>query len=273
MTSTAHIQVTFDSILPEQQEWVIAHLAEAGYEGFEQSDRELKAFIPKPSFDQYYLKDIAFKYQLTYKIDTIAAQNWNAVWESNFQPIVVEDFVGVRAAFHERLPGVDHEIVITPKMSFGTGHHATTWMMMQQMKQIDFKEKIVFDFGTGTGVLAILAEKLDAKEVIAADIDDWSIENAKENILLNHCSHISIIQIDSMSTVMSFDIILANINKHVLLDNMEKMSSQLRNNGVLLLSGLLVSDEIDIVRAAKKHLLVFAGKYMRDTWLCLKFVR
>ena len=157
MTSSAHIQVTFNHILPEQQDWVIAHLAEAGYEGFEQSDRELNAFIPETSFDKHYLKELAFKYQLSYVVDTIPAQNWNAVWESNFQPIVVEDFVGVRAAFHATMKGVVHEVVITPKMSFGTGHHATTWMMMRQMKEVDFNNKVVFDFGTGTGVLAILA--------------------------------------------------------------------------------------------------------------------
>ena len=271
MTSSAHIQVTFDHILPEQQDWVIAHLAEAGYEGFEQSDRELKAFIPETSFDKHYLKELAFKYQLSYVVDTIPAQNWNAVWESNFQPIVVEDFVGVRAAFHATMKGVVHEVVITPKMSFGTGHHATTWMMMRQMKEIDFNNKVVFDFGTGTGVLAILAEKLNAKEIIAADIDDWSIENAKENISLNQCKRILILQSDSMSTDDVFDIILANINKNVLLENMEKMAGQLKKNGVLLLSGLLTADETDIVQSAKNNLLVFAGKVVLDNWLCLKF--
>ena len=273
MTSSAHMQVTFNPILPEQQDWVIAHLAEAGYEGFEQTDRELKAYIPETAFDKLYLKELAFKYQLTYNVETIAAQNWNTVWESNFQPIVVDDFVGVRASFHEPMSGVDHEIVITPKMSFGTGHHATTWMMMQQMKEIDFLNKVVFDFGTGTGVLSILAEKLKAKEIIAADIDDWSIQNAKENILLNQCRHITIIQTDSMCTYDKVDIILANINKNVLLDNMEKMAGQLKNKGVLLLSGLLTADEADIVQEAKKSLLVFAGKHELDNWLCLKFVR
>ena len=151
---------------------------------------------------------------------------------------------------------VAHEVVITPKMSFGTGHHATTWMMIRQMKEIDFKDKVVFDFGTGTGVLAILAEKLHAKKIIAADIDDWSIENARENISLNQCTRIHILQMDSMSTDDVFDIILANINKNVLLDNMEKMAGQLKNKGVLLLSGLLTSDETDIVQSAKKK---FAG--------------
>ena len=273
MTSSAHIQITFTSILPEQQDWVIAHLSEAGYEGFEQSDRELKAYIPESSFDKHYLKELAFKYQLSYVVDTIAAQNWNAVWESNFQPIVVEDFVGVRAAFHATMKGVMHEVVITPKMSFGTGHHATTWMMMRQMKEIDFNDKVVFDFGTGTGVLAILAEKLGANKIIAADIDDWSIENAKENIWLNQCTRIFILQMDAMSSDDFFNIILANINKNVLLDNMEKMAGRLKKNGVLLLSGLLAGDETDIVQSAKKNLLVFAGKEVLDNWLCLKFLR
>jgi len=272
ITSTGHIQVTFRDIQPEQQDWVVAHLDEAGYEGFEQDEHELKAFIPEKTFDQRYLQELAFKYQLDFVIETIAAQNWNAVWESNFQPVVVDDFVAIRAAFHAPIKGMKHEIVITPKMSFGTGHHATTWMMMHQMNGIDFNNKSVFDFGTGTGVLSILAEKLGAAKITATDIDDWSIANAQENLSLNHCSNTFVIQQDTVSTKGPFDIILANINKNVLLENMEAISLQLAKPGHLLLSGLLVEDEEDIVLAAKKNLLIFAGKESRDNWLCIKFI-
>ena len=126
-------------------------------------------------------------FQIGFSETTIEETNWNQVWESSFEPVVVDDFVAVRADFHEPIKGIKHEIVITPKMSFGTGHHATTYMMLEQMGKLDFKDKRVLDFGTGTGVLAILAEKMGAKKIIAIDNDEWSIENANENIKRNNC--------------------------------------------------------------------------------------
>jgi ribosomal protein L11 methyltransferase len=266
-----HIQITFTDIEPEQQEWVIAHLAEAGYEGFEEGEHELKAFILKNDYDRILLKDLAFKYQLVYSEQTIPSQNWNAVWESNFPPVVVDDLVAVRAHFHEPLPGVKHEIVITPKMSFGTGHHATTWLMMQQMGQIDFRDKTVLDFGTGTGVLAILAEKLGAKEIIALDNDNWSLENATENIQRNHCRNIHVKQAENARSEERFDIILANINKHVILDNISIIAGQLKTGGTVLLSGLLKTDQPEILAVSSRHMLVSAGAWEKDNWLCLKF--
>ncbi len=268
-----HIAITFIAIQPEQQELVIANLADAGYEGFEEKETELKAFVPEAAFEPSLLKELAFKYQLTYTVQTIAAQNWNAVWESNFQPVVVDDFVAVRAHFHEAAKGVEHEIVITPKMSFGTGHHATTFMMMQQMRDIDFRNKTVFDFGTGTGVLAILAEKLGAKKILAVDNDDWSIENAAENFSRNSCVAIELKKVDTAAVGESFDIILANINKNVILDNMAVLAGHVVPGGTLLFSGLLREDEKDIVDSAEKHLLVFAGRAEKDNWLCLRFIR
>ncbi len=135
------------------------------------------------------LNDLTSSLQLSFSKTIIEETNWNQVWESNFDPVIVDDFVAVRAHFHEPIKNVQHEIVITPKMSFGTGHHATTYMMMQQMRELDFAGKNVFDFGTGTGVLAILAEKLGAQKVIAIDNDDWSIENADENVKRNNCTN------------------------------------------------------------------------------------
>lgn len=268
-----HIAITFTAIQPEQQELVIANLADAGYEGFEENETELKAFVPEAAFEPSLLKELAFKYQLTYTVQTIAAQNWNAIWESNFQPVIVDDFVTVRAHFHEVAKGVEHEIVITPKMSFGTGHHATTFMMMQQMRNIDFRNKIVFDFGTGTGVLAILAEKLEAKKILAVDNDDWSIENAAENFSRNSCVAIELKKADTGAAGESFDIILANINKNVILDNIAVLAGQLVPRGILLFSGLLKEDEADIVSSAERQVLVFAGRAEKDNWLCLRFIR
>ncbi len=270
---TNHIQITFSDIQPEQQEWVIAHLAEAGYDGFEENENELKAFIPEDSYDKFILKELAFKYQLAYSEQKIAAQNWNAVWESNFKPVIVDDFVAVRADFHAPIKEVKYEIIITPKMSFGTGHHATTYMMLEQMREIDFAGKEILDFGTGTGVLAILAEKLGAASIIAIDIDEWSIENANENIKRNSCSLIDLKKADSAFLPLSFGVILANINKNVIMDNMPALASQLIPGGTILLSGLLKNDEEDIKKAAEEESLHFSGKAERDNWLCLKFVR
>jgi len=266
-----HIQITFHDLQPEQQDVLIAHLAEAGYDGFEQTDTQLKAFIPDSHYDKALLHELAFKYQVPYTEELIAAQNWNALWESNFQPVVVDDFTGIRADFHEPLQNVQHEIIITPKMSFGTGHHATTYMMIQQMREIDFSGKTVFDFGTGTGVLAILAEKLGAAYVLAIDNDEWSISNATENCQRNECGHIQLQQADTAATGESYDIILANINKNVILDNLVSLTSQLKKEGVLLLSGLLSEDEADIRTAMEPYPLTIGKKLEKNNWICLRF--
>ena len=265
-----HIQITFHELQPEQQEVLIAHLAEAGYEGFEQSDTELKAFIHDSHYDKALLHELAFKYQVQYTEEHIAAQNWNALWESNFQPVVVDDFVGIRADFHAPIEGVAHELTITPKMSFGTGHHATTYMMLQQMRQIDFAGKKVFDFGTGTAVLAILAEKMGASLITAIDNDDWSIENSIENIERNHCKKIKLIKSDSIVSNGDFDIILANINKNVILENLPDIRNKLLPGGVLLLSGLLKEDETDILTVTNSLFLQLIDKQERNNWICLR---
>jgi ribosomal protein L11 methyltransferase len=265
-----HVQVTFTAIQPEQQEWVIAHLAEAGYDGFEEDALELKAFIPFSRFDNKYLHDLSFKYQLHYSHKLIPSQNWNEIWESSFHPVRVGEFVMVRASFHEPAQGVKHEIIITPKMSFGTGHHATTWLMLDAMQQINFTGKEILDYGTGTGLLAILSEKLGATNITAIDIDEWSIMNAAENIALNKCAAIQLLHADNPGEG-SYDIILANINRNILLDKMEQLARQLKKEGVLLLSGILPADLRDILQKAAdaglKDLLVSE----RDGWLCVKF--
>ncbi|NOT52582.1 MAG: 50S ribosomal protein L11 methyltransferase [Chitinophagaceae bacterium] len=266
-----HIQITITDIQPEQQDVLIAHLSEAGFEGFEQNDLELKAFIAENSYDKKLLDEMAFKYQLSFNEQVIPGQNWNALWESNFQPVIVDDFVAIRADFHEPIKNVEYEIVITPKMSFGTGHHATTYMMVQQMRNIDLNNKTVFDFGTGTGVLAILAEKSGAKEVIAVDNDDWSISNAEENIQNNNCSRIKLKKADSAEMTGHFDIILANINKNVIVENFPSLVSHLNGKGTLLLSGLLEDDEADILAEACKYPLVLNAKTSDRGWISLRF--
>ena len=254
----------------QEQEILISQLEELYANGFEQTQDALIAYFPENNFESYAVNGILKNYQ--YSITTVEEQNWNAVWESNFEPVVVEDFCAIRAEFHEPITNVSYEIVITPKMSFGTGHHATTYMMMQQMKDMDFTGKHVFDFGTGTGILAILAEKLGSEKIQAIDVDDWSIENAWENINRNGCSKINV-ELSSQLPAQQFDIILANINRNVILQYLPGLKEILNNEqGELLLSGLLVSDKEDIMKACMNQGLKLIKELERNNWISLLFV-
>ncbi|WP_114791500.1 50S ribosomal protein L11 methyltransferase [Niabella yanshanensis] len=267
-----HIVINFRNVPSDITDIIIAELQNTA-EGFEETDNGLKVIFLKESYSTDEITELASTYQLQYDIEEIAPQNWNALWESNFSPVIVDDFVGIRASFHEPLQQVQHEIVITPKMSFGTGHHATTHLMMQQMRKISFPEKSVFDFGTGTGVLAILAYQLGAKSIYANDIDEWSILNARENFERNNTAGIRLVQSDSAIMGESFDIILANINRNVLLENMKDLSIQLNANGQLLLSGILEEDLAVIKEAAESNQLSLVDKNGSNNWLCLHFVK
>jgi ribosomal protein L11 methyltransferase len=265
------IQISFSELQPEQKDILIAQLADKGYEGFEETVNGLEAFIKEKEFDKSILDELAFKYQLHYSEKRILATNWNQLWESNFQPVIVNDFVAIRADFHEPITSVEYEIVITPKMSFGTGHHATTHMMIEQMKEIGFNNKEVFDFGTGTGILAILAEKLGASQVIAVDNDDWSIKNAIENCERNESKKIVIEKISTVSGENKYDIILANINKNVILENFNSLVNHLAFSGILLLSGILETDKNEIFKAATEHNLKIDREISNNNWVCLSF--
>lgn len=266
-----YIQITFDRVEPEQQGLLVAILSEALYEGFEETGHQLVAYIIKENFDEFILNEISFKYQLKFTRKLIKNQNWNSLWESNFDPVIIEDFAGIRAIFHAPLKNVRFEIVITPKMSFGTGHHATTSMMIRQMREIEFKDKIVFDFGTGTGVLAILAEKLGAKQVFAVDNDSWSISNAKENIDNNNCTKIVLKEEESVAGNNKYDIIMANINRNVILEHLPDIVKNLSKNGILLLSGFIEQDEKNILRSTTVYKLDLVKKMKENNWMCLMF--
>jgi len=266
-----YIKITFADLQPEQKEILIAQLADAGYEGFEEKDNSLDAFIISKSFDAVILKEISFKYQTPYSSEKIAETNWNQVWESNFEPVIVNDYVAVRADFHKQILNTKFEIVITPKMSFGTGHHATTYMMIELMKEIEFSGRSVLDFGTGTGILAILAEKSGAKNINAVDNDDWSIANAEENFKKNNCSKIDLKKASDAKSEMRFDIILANINKNVILENLVLLAVQLTKDGQILLSGLLQDDKDEILRIATELHLKLKKELIRNNWIALHF--
>ncbi|RYF88826.1 MAG: 50S ribosomal protein L11 methyltransferase, partial [Chitinophagaceae bacterium] len=198
---------------------IVAMLMAGGFEGVEETDDQTVISISESAYDDAAVHAVFKQFGVEYSRRTIPQQNWNAQWESSFEPVKVGQFAAIRAAFHGPVPDVAHEIVITPKMSFGTGHHATTFLMIQEMSTIDFAGKTVTDFGTGTGVLAILAEKLGASKVLAIDNDDWSINNARENIETNSCKRIQLEKAEVMLP-NKVDIILANINLNVIVANL-----------------------------------------------------
>jgi ribosomal protein L11 methyltransferase len=266
----AHIEIVFGNSSQEINEILVARLADVEYEGFQEDEGVLKAYIVRTLFNKDNLDKLSADLGVNYIINQIEDTNWNRLWESNFQPVSVGDFCAVRADFHELHTNVLHEIVITPKMSFGTGHHPTTYMMIEQMQDIDLKNKSVLDFGTGTGVLAILAKKMGAESVLAIDNDDWSITNAEENIRNNNVD-IELKKADNANGSQNFDIILANITRNVILENFSSFVSSLAKDGRLLLSGLLQSDEEHITSVATDNGLKLIKKLERNNWISLSY--
>ncbi len=223
----------------EEADIYLASLAEINFYAFEQNEKYLIAYIKEENFNEKQFRNILSD-DVVYNLISIENKNWNEEWERGFQPVYINDFAGIRASFHKPLQNIKHEIIVTPKMSFGTGHHATTHLMIEQMEQINFKDKSVLDFGTGTGVLAILAEKLGATEVTAIDNDEWSINNAIENVEINNCRKIKVQNKSTLDDLNAQDIILANINLNVLTANAKKISSIAEHRSLLLLSGFFV---------------------------------
>ena len=269
------IQVSIEVADEAVKDMMIAELADLGFDGFEETETGLFSYIDSAKFDAKVtagLADLAAQHGASYTSNAIDKQNWNALWESNFEPVLVDDFVGVRANFHAPFNGqVEHDIIITPKMSFGTGHHGTTFSVMQLMRGIDFKGQSVFDFGTGTGLLAILAHKLGASYVLGVDNDDWCIENASENIVVNNTQTIEIQKVNGANLNKKFNIIIANINKNIILDNLAFLADATVPGGVVLLSGLLVEDEAEIEAACA----VLGWKHQetrtRNNWIALHY--
>ena len=266
-----HVSIFIQNSDAALTDLLIAELSQIGFDGFEEVEEGLKAFCVEDAFNEAEIICILAKNGLVFTKEIIAAQNWNKVWESNFNPMQVDNFVGVRASFHQPMQGVQHEIIITPKMSFGTGHHATTYMMMQLMQAIDFKNKAVLDFGSGTGILAILAEKLGSHRLLAIDYDDWCIENATENIAANNCKNIILQKADTADLTNKFDIVIANINKNIILDNLQYLAKDVAINGQILLSGLLIEDEAEIIEATEKLGWVNEKTITKDMWIALQF--
>ncbi len=255
---------------------LIAELSEIGFESFEEGKDFLKAFIPAKTYDNERLKSIRIiekeKNGISFTEKLIKEQNWNEVWESNFQPVTIGNDVYVRAPFHKKAEDVKYEIIIEPKMSFGTAHHDTTSLMIEQMLDEKIENKSVLDMGCGTGILSILAEILGASNVVAIDNDEWAYNNALENRRKNKCKKIDVRLGDSSALKDEmFDVILANINRNVLLKDMQVYHDHLNDNGILLLSGFLIEDVELLKDEAKKIGLIFSSMMMKDDWIALRF--
>lgn len=257
-------------------EILIAQLAQVGFESFVESETGVQAFIQKADWQEQILNDIQIlgssDFTISYTVEHIEQTNWNAAWESNFNPIIVDSRCMVRAPFHES-QNTEYDIVIEPKMSFGTGHHATTHMMIQHILENDFKAKDVLDMGCGTSVLAILAKMRGAAKVDAIDIDEWCFQNSLENIERNHCSDINV-QLGDVDLLVGnkYHTIIANINRNILLNQMSTYANCLQPNGELYLSGFLAQDLQQIKSACNKLGGRFVQNKERDGWIAAKFV-
>lgn len=263
-----YISIRFQST-PGQSEIISALLMDMGFEGAEENGNETIISVEEIAFDEAAVKEIMQQFNVDYTLTTVAQQNWNAKWESSFEPVQVGDFALIRASFHEPREGMEHDIIITPKMSFGTGHHATTYLMIELMKDINFNNQQVIDFGTGTGVLAILAEKLGAKQVFAIDNDEWSINNSEENVVANHCKNIRLQLADEMMHEEKAGIILANINLNVIVANLQKIREAGSAGATVLFSGLMTADEENISKQLQNNGFHIEKIVHRNGWIAL----
>lgn len=262
----------------EYKEILIAELAEAGFDSFLETDTGLEAYISEELFDRDAFQAVIGKYKeaagISLEEGRMPKVNWNEEWEKHYDPIEIGDEIFVRASFHAPKPGITHEIVINPKMSFGTGHHATTYLMLSHQLSLDHQGKRVIDIGSGTGILAIMAHKLGAKEITALDIDSWCVDNGNENFALNGVDHIKMAlgTIREVAPEGKFDMVLANINKNVLLDEMEVYARLLQPQGHLLLSGFYEQDIPDILSSADNHRLQLTAEKTKDNWAAIVLV-
>lgn len=276
-----YYELLFTTITTEdyQQDLLINALGEIGFDTFEELELGFKAYIPAADFDQTALDETLSVYRdmftFSYELTLIPQKNWNEVWESNFEPITIKDKVFVRATFHEPRPEFEYEIVIDPKMAFGTGHHQTTSMMLELLLENDMAGKKVLDMGCGTGILAIMAAKLGAADVTAIDYDPVCYESTVENALLNDIATIKTL-CGSKEVIPDeqFDVVLANINRNILLDHMQRYSEVLKPDGELYLSGFYETPDLDIIiDAARKFGMKYIIHKTNSNWVAAKMIK
>ncbi|MFT2009241.1 50S ribosomal protein L11 methyltransferase [Pontibacter sp. 13R65] len=255
---------------------LIAEFGELGFDAFVETENGFCAYINEELFEQQALDEVLERYssmvQVTYKVQTIERQNWNEEWERNFEPLFIAGQVSVRASFHERPEAAVYDIVINPKMSFGTGHHETTTLMIENQLTLSHTGKRVLDMGCGTGILAIAAAQLGATDLVAVDIEDWTVENARENAELNACQiDVRLGGAEQIAGEKPFDIILANINRNVLLDNMPAYKAVLVPQGWLVLSGFYTEDLSKIRERAVALGLTYQSHREKNNWVSAIF--
>src|SRR6188768_3231815 len=260
---------------PDFSEILMAEIAEVGFDSFLETDKGFEAYVELEKYDKAQLQTIKEKYTAQTPVifyqDRIQKQNWNEEWEKNYEPIIVDDKCIIRAEFHQPAKQYPYELIITPKMSFGTGHHQTTYLMIRAQMKIDHRDKRVMDAGCGTAILSVMASKRGAREVEAFDIDEWSVSNSNDNIELNHCKNIrhQIGKLSDLTFEGSFDLILANINKNVLLDEMPLYAAHLAPGGQLLLSGFYTEDIPDLLERAAPYALRELARDQKENWASL----
>lgn len=269
------IEYNFTVVPPNPwSEILLARLSQIEFDSFEETETGLKAYILQDFDDQEFIEEQIGEIeeaQVSFEKSEVQQVNWNEEWEKNFNPIQIDDRCLIRAEFHEPIPGIPYDIVIQPKMSFGTGHHATTHLMVEFILENDFEGKSVLDMGTGTGILAILAQLKGATHVDGIDIDEWSYENAVENAVRNHV-RINFYKGGAENIPdRKYDVVLANINKNILIEDMQFYVNALEKGGNLYLSGLYNFDKQDIISTAESFGLNFDEIKERNEWIALKF--
>lgn len=266
-------------VMPKEQanEMLIAQLGYVGFESFVENKNGVTAYIQKKDWNAKILDDVFLlnsdEFKITFQKNEIAQTNWNQEWEKNFNPIQVDNLVSIRAPFH-KTPSLQYDIIIEPKMSFGTGHHETTHMMIQHLLILDLQEKKVLDMGCGTGILAIFSEMKGAKPIDAIDIDEWCYKNSIENIQRNKCQHITLYEGDgSLLKGKKYDVIIANINRNILLSDMKVYTDCLNKEGILLISGFYQEDIPFIDKEVLSHGLTLDKMIQKNNWVSLKYVK
>ncbi len=254
-------------------EILMAFLPDYSFDTFEEHETGIIAYIPTKDWNitvENYLKDLQKTYPFTFEKEFIPYKNWNAEWEANFKPVIVDEFCAVRASFHPTTPNVKYDLVIDPKMAFGTGHHETTYMMMARMQTIDFQNKKVLDYGCGTGILAILASKLSASSIDAVDIEIESYDNTINNSIINSVHNINALHGDlSVISSKNYDIVLANINRNVILNSLQSLYEMMNQESLLIVSGCMLADESIVIDAAQQTGFQHQSTLKRNNWLCI----
>ena len=271
------VTITLHPFDQTASEVLVALMGDIDYESFVDTETGFEAYIQTPFFSKARLDALVIPVEgvaFTYETEEIADQNWNEEWEKNyFQPIVIDDLCVVRGPFHPDFPHIPHQIVIEPKMAFGTGHHETTGMMLKHILDNNMTGLRVLDMGCGTGILGILASMRGAKEIVGIDIDQWSVDNTLENCTLNGINNMSVLlgDAETLSNMQPFDLILANINRNILLNDMSAYVAVLKPGGRLIMSGFYAEDLPMIIEEAERNQLRFVINKEQNKWVAALF--